>query len=701
MKLLNSIKNIGVTSNLSLRERRQVIFNNYLWLFVVCSYLLFTLFLALMNIPYTPALLFALLLVLILYSCIPLLYWKGYHSLGKSIALLSIALLVFFCHHTLGARSGIYLYYFPTLVAAIVMFSWETERKFLIVYVLLILAAYLSGLFAPVNFITTRIPIPEKWRMPFVIFNATLAFVVTVYITVYIIFENIRFIQELDDSKIKLKTLIDNSKGIIWSIDKEYKLMAYNNAFECTMAEFCTENLVAGTGIQHLFPHSDHSEQFLQHYTNTISGQCIFIEYTFNNNWFELNTTPIYDRDGFITGASFYLINITDRKRTTQEAVQAKEKAEEATQIKTRFLANMSHELRTPLNGIIGLTNILLTENKLPSQVQHFEMLKYSSDHMLELINNILDFNKLEAGKLEMEQVSFDLFSETEDLARLFSVSASAKNIAFSFFVDEKAKKWIIGDMMRLRQVLVNLISNAIKFTEKGSVELSITVLEKTTENSHLFQFRITDTGIGIPNDKLTKIFESFSQVDVHTTRKYGGSGLGLTIAEKLIGLMGGKLNVSSSLNTGSTFWFDLSFEVTTPDKRTGGKKSVIALEPFKNLRLLVTEDNAVNRMVAGKILQKWDINVHYAVNGMEAVEKARQIIFDIILMDIEMPLMDGLTATAEIRKFNKTVPIIALTAASYDDLEKDLISKGMNDYVKKPFHPEELHRKIRTNVVL
>lgn len=698
MKLLKGIQNIGISNSLSLREQKSVIFNNFLWLLSFITISLFSLFILLLHIQYRTYFITGIVLVTGTSISIPFLFSKGYYTTGKVLLQLSGICAIFFCHHTFGPRVGIYLYYFPALVACLVMFSWENEKKYMFFFSMLLLSAYLSGLFLSKNFISIRTDVPANWRPGFLLFNALLAFLTTAAIVAYIIFENIRFDKQLDASKINLQTLIDNSRGSIWSIDNQYRLISFNKVFTETVKKYYHKEMHVGDDMRELFKHSNYPTSTLDYYKKTLTGESLFTEFFSNNNWFELNTAPIYDREDRITGATFFTSSITDRKRNTQEAIQAKEKAEEATQIKTRFLSNMSHELRTPLNGIIGLTNILLTENRLSGQQQHLEMLKYSSDHMLELINNVLDFNRIEAGKLELEQTPFNLFTETERLSLFFKVSASSKEIDFSFAFDEQAKKWVVGDIMRMRQILVNLISNAIKFTEKGKVEFTVEAAGKNSEDFSA-RFTISDTGIGIPADKLHKIFESFSQVDVHTTRKYGGSGLGLTIAEKLIALMGGKLQVISTVNTGSTFWFELPFKITTPEEETEKKKTVTELESFSNLCLLVTEDNEVNRMVAGKILQKWNVTVHFAVNGLEAVEEAKKGLFDLILMDLEMPVMDGFTATAEIRKFNKTVPIVALTAASYDNLEKDLLNRGMNDYVKKPFHPEDLHRKIRLNI--
>jgi signal transduction histidine kinase/CheY-like chemotaxis protein len=501
--------------------------------------------------------------------------------------------------------------------------------------------------------------------------------------------------KELQQAKINLQTLIDTIGNSTWSLTKEYKIIAASQVYVDDMKRIFGVQVGPGFDISQLFLLPNYPEEFKEQYKTVFSGQSVSVDYFFQDEHFELNAVPIRNMQKAVAGAVFFARNITYRKKTEQELTSAKIKAEEATVAKAQFLSNMSHELRTPLNGIIGLTNILLSEEILPAQAKHLEVLKYSSDHMLLLINDILDFNKIEAGKVTLDHEAFNLLETIEKMHLFFSREAAIKNLLFKAKADEQLNRLVKGDVTRLRQVLTNLIGNAIKFTEKGGVTFSVQVLEYLSDKQCTLRFSIADTGIGIANDKLGRIFETFGQEDQHTTRKYGGTGLGLTISQKLIELMGSKLQVESTVGKGSRFWFDVTFECSPEKQIMAEQKKITDLKPFSSLHILVAEDNPINMIVANKILEKWNIQVSKAVNGAEAVELASKNNYDVILMDLQMPVMDGLSAVQLIRQFNKDIPIIALTATSYETMLTDLHTKGLNDFVQKPFRPEELHGKI------
>lgn len=355
----------------------------------------------------------------------------------------------------------------------------------------------------------------------------------------------------------------------------------------------------------------------------------------------------------------------------------------------------MSHELRTPLNGIIGLSNILLSEQYLPSQQQFLETLYSSADHMKHIVDDILDYNKIDAGKLTLEHSPFNLYHLLEKLKFVFAPQAEDKGLKFHFDAPQELRRNILGDVTRLQQVLNNLLSNAIKFTDKGSITLSVKLVERLSAYECLLEYSVTDTGIGIPAHKRQTIFESFTQADVTTNRKYGGTGLGLTISKKLVSLMGGDLILYTEVGAGSKFSFRLHTTCHHVEVRSGGHKTIQSFAPFNNLQILLAEDNPVNMVVARNMLVKWNIQVTAVENGQEAVTAARNKRFDLILMDLEMPVMDGWQAVQEIRKFSPYVPILAFTAASYDGLDQELAAKGINGFVHKPFRIPELHSKI------
>ncbi len=501
--------------------------------------------------------------------------------------------------------------------------------------------------------------------------------------------------QELQQAKINLQTLIDNVGNSTWSLAKDYKIIAASQVYKNDMKRIFGMDVGPGFDISQLFLLPDYPEEFKEQYKAVFNGNSVSVDYIFQNEYFELNAVPIRNVHEEVAGAVFFARNITYRKKIERELTNAKIKAEEATVTKTQFLSNMSHELRTPLNGIIGLTNILLSEAVLPSQAKHLEVLKYSSDHMLLLINDILDFNKIEAGKVTLEQEPFNLLETIEKVHLFFYREAADKGLSFKLHASEQLNRLVKGDVTRLRQVITNIIGNAIKFTEKGTVTFSVQVLNYISDEQCTLRFDITDTGIGIASDKLDRIFEHFGQEDQHTTRKYGGTGLGLTISKKLIELMGAKLQVESTAGKGSRFWFDITMECSTEKPDIPEQKKITDLKPFGNLHILVAEDNPINMIVVNKILEKWNVVVSKAVNGQEALDLATKNKYDLILMDLQMPVMDGLSAVHFIRQINKDIPIIALTATSYETMLTDLHLKGLNDFVQKPFKPEELHSKI------
>jgi signal transduction histidine kinase/CheY-like chemotaxis protein len=378
-----------------------------------------------------------------------------------------------------------------------------------------------------------------------------------------------------------------------------------------------------------------------------------------------------------------------------KQLLKAKEVAEEGARSKSMFLSNMSHELRTPLNGIIGTSNLLLEEDHLPAQKEHLAVLKYSSEHMLTLVNDILDFNKIEAGKIGLLQTPVNLLWLLKQTEAVFAKQFEQKQIAFTVVKDPALDMLVLTDDTRLTQVLNNLLGNALKFTHKGGVTLTanITALKSDMVTVH---FSVTDTGIGIAAGKLNAIFDSFTLADSKTTRQYGGTGLGLSISKKIVQAFNGDLLANSQPGQGSSFYFTLSFVRSKLQSLSLPEKKKVKLEPMPGLRLLIAEDNVINMKVARKFLQNWEVNIQEAVNGVEAVALCRDNHFDLLLLDLEMPEMDGHTALTEIRKFNPAIPAIAFTAAMYPNIKEQLAEKGFNDFVSKPFRPEDLYNKIK-----
>ncbi len=496
-----------------------------------------------------------------------------------------------------------------------------------------------------------------------------------------------------------METLVDSIGNSTWSLTKDYKIIAASQLYISDMKRIFGVDIIPGFDVSTLFGTPNYPSEWIKQYDTVFSGQNLFLDYVFDDEYLELNAVPIRNVNKEVVGAVFVSRNITYRKNTEKELDKARIKAEAAIVEKAQFLSNMSHELRTPLNGIIGLTNILISEETLPSQTNHLEVLKYSSDHMLVLINDILDFNKIEAGKVVLENDGFNLLETIEKMKSFFSWEASSKGLQFEVKADTILNRTVKGDVTRIRQVLTNLISNAIKFTENGFVIFSVEILEQLSDKQCKLRFSISDSGIGIENNKLEKIFESFGQADQTTIRKYGGSGLGLTISKRLIALMGSELKVESTPEKGSKFWFDLVLDCSVTEQILPVQKNINDMLAFKQLSVLVAEDNPINMLVVCKMLEKWNVVVHKAKDGAEAVELVGKNKFDLILMDLQMPVMDGLTATKLIRDQNDRIPIIALTATTDESLTQNLHEKGINDIVQKPFVPEDLYNKIKTLV--
>ena len=386
-------------------------------------------------------------------------------------------------------------------------------------------------------------------------------------------------------------------------------------------------------------------------------------------------------------------------RKAEMELLKAKKKAEVAANTKSRFLSNMSHELRTPLNGIIGVSNLLSQESYMPHQKQSLDILRYSSEHMMTLINDILDYHKIEAGKLELEMRPVNVMRFMNQIINQFSGQIQLKGLQFNTAIDIHLDNEMFTDDTRLNQILNNLLSNAIKFTETGSISLTAKQLHSTSERATV-QFVVKDTGIGIPELKHREIFRSFTQADIDTTRKYGGTGLGLTISKRLINMFNSELMLKSQEGKGSEFFFTVVLRINQESKLCIEEDHSRQLSSLEGVRILIAEDNKVNMSIAKRFMNKWGIVVEEAVNGKEAVERFRNGSYDLMLIDLEMPEMDGPSALKEIRRFNKSVPAMAFTAAVYDNMENDLLKKGFVDYIHKPFRPEVLHNKIATLVL-
>ena len=384
----------------------------------------------------------------------------------------------------------------------------------------------------------------------------------------------------------------------------------------------------------------------------------------------------------------------------TQEMREAKEQAEQADQAKSTFLANMSHEIRTPMNGIIGLSYLALKDKQLPThQQEYLSKIQSSSTSLLNIINDILDFSKIEAGQLDMETTPFTLDSVLKQSSDVTFYKATEKGVEIKLDIAGDIPQGLMGDPTRLQQILVNLTNNAIKFTEQGSITLQGVLLQQKDERA-LIQFSVKDTGIGMSSEQQAKLFRPFSQADSSTTRRYGGTGLGLSISKQLVEMMGGEISVESQINHGSTFQFSVWVEVDqslTADTSPSTVDYDQITDQLKGLEVLLVEDNIVNQMVAKEVLTSAGIIVTIANNGQEAVEAAQRYPYHLILMDIQMPILDGYEASQQIRKLEgyRDTPIIAMTANAMRGDREKAIQAGMNDHLTKPIDVDLLYQQL------
>lgn len=406
--------------------------------------------------------------------------------------------------------------------------------------------------------------------------------------------------------------------------------------------------------------------------------------------------TVFYNENGDIKETTSIGEDITDQEKARLDLIWAKEMAEKSSKFKSDFLSIMSHEIRTPMNAVIGTTNLLLDENPRPEQIEYLNTLKFSGENLLAIINDILDYNKIEAGKLELNKSRFNIHHLIHKIKQSFAPRAIEKQLILEVITDDDIPEDLIGDAMRLSQVLNNLIGNAIKFTHTGKVIIRLDK-DALTSNSVSIKFAVTDTGIGIAPESFNIVFDPFMQDQQVINNDYGGTGLGLAITKRLVELHNSTIAVLSELGKGTTFTFTINFGIA-PEIPTSKPATVpvnTAVNNLQGMNILVVDDNKMNLMIAGKFLKRWNARVQEALNGQIAVDLVNHNSYDLIIMDLQMPVMDGFEATAVIKQVQPDLPIIALTADAMPETYQKALAAGMVDYLTKPFVPEILYSKL------
>lgn len=505
--------------------------------------------------------------------------------------------------------------------------------------------------------------------------------------------------QELRKSTVSrdyMERIYDGVIDILIIMDANLKIKTVNNA-TCELLGYSEQELM-GTPLEGLLTEGAKSKLFkkiLEDLSKT--GQSKNRElYLLDRNGNELPTSTSFstleNKNDEEKEIMIIAKDISQLKATELALRKARDQAEEANKSKGRFLSNMSHEIRTPLNGILGFSELLKNTAATKIQKEYLSLIHSSGETLAKLLNDVLDLNKMDLDKLLIEKVPFDFRYNVDSNLNPYKYLAKEKNLTFDFVVDESVPEIVISDPTRINQIIINFVSNAMKFTEEGSIHLSFKGIRK--EGMLLLHGEVTDTGIGVPHDKRDTIFETFTQSDSSTTRKYGGSGLGLAICKQLVGLMDGQIGVESPASErqqGSKFWFTIPVEAGEKPQKSDRDHTENSFKLEDNKKVLVVDDNNVNLLLIKKMLMSAGAKVTSAIHGKDAIEKVQKDHFDMIFMDIQMPVMDGFDATIELRKQGFEKPILALSAnVDKENIEKCL-TVGMNDYLQKPYHKKQL----------
>jgi len=495
----------------------------------------------------------------------------------------------------------------------------------------------------------------------------------------------------------KFRLVLESIKLAAVSLDAQGNV-TFCNKYLANLLGYHQNEILGMNWMQNFVP--EDLRDFMMDWFNTNSVKAHYVNPIICRNG-EMRTiswqnTISYDDYGNLKGTTSIGEDITLQQKARQELIIAKEQAERSSHFKSEFLSIMSHEIRTPMNAVIGTTNLLLSEDPKPEQLEYLNTLKFSGENLLAIINDILDYNKIEAGKLVLNKAPFNLPHLAQNVRQSFYAKATEKNLDIELITGSNVPAFVMGDQTRLAQILINLVNNAVKFTNEGKVTITLET-EQITDKQALIKFKVTDTGIGIAAENLGVIFDPFIQEQKVINNDYGGTGLGLAITKRLVELYDSSIRVMSDLGKGTQFTFTILFDLAeqiVPGGTDDRQRTDLPVN-LSGLNILVVDDNKMNIMVATKFLKKWQANVDDALNGQIAVDKVNSKFYDLVIMDLQMPVMDGFEATAEIKKNHPNLPVIAFTADAMPETHAKAFEAGMCDYLTKPFVPEVLFEKI------
>jgi signal transduction histidine kinase/CheY-like chemotaxis protein len=674
-----------------------IVYTNLIWMISIFSYNIYVVF----GLFFLPINNITIGFFFFFNSCFYATYLaikNGYIHFGKHLLVIASHSSMMIYDHLIGRNIQTYLIFYAMLPAAVNIFHIKKHFYTISFYSLLpivyfIGSKYYTSVYLYTPYLTVSSPIAMN------ICVIALAVLLVIAFSFYMVIRSDMKQSKLKFQRVGLQKTLDVLGKAIWTVDSSLNITVLNEAFIKYVKVYYGFTIKEGMNIKEIGLWKLIPNEWKLIYNDVIAGEEQNKILIVNNKEFDFTASPIYDKNRNVIGGTFSSQDITKEKEFERELIEAKIQSEAASKAKERFLSNMSHEIRTPLNGIIGIIDILKDGEHLPVQNENLNNLGSLSTHTLDLINNVLDFAKIEEGKANLDIRRFNLSELLEKVNAIFKNTSKLKGIAFDIIVNGNADIYVKGDDIRLTQVLINLIGNALKFTEHGFVKLIVDITSNNSEPHFECKFNVIDSGIGIKQEHFGKIFEVFDQAEVDTTRRFGGTGLGLSISKKILQLMNSDLELQSIKDVGSSFYFTVAFDKSSVEAEIDITKILMnSKEKLNGLNILMAEDNKINQLVAKTIISKWNCNLTIVANGYEAVEAAEKNTYDIILMDLDMPVMDGYEAARILNEKKLNIPIIALTAASFDNMHFHLTKKGFSSVVQKPFKKELLYTEIVRN---